>query len=51
MSINPSALLVWVLAALIGYLYNGVDGAVAGAAIALGISLLVTVIDAFWGRS
>jgi tetrahydromethanopterin S-methyltransferase subunit B len=50
MSINPSAVLLWVLAAAIGYLVAGTDGAVWGFVIMCGISTLIAFIDVIFFR-
>lgn len=43
MKVNPAAVLIAVFAALIGYLINGVDGAVWGATIMIGFGLVLSL--------
>lgn len=44
MSINPTALVVWLVAASVGYLINGLEGALMGFAIMASISILLAFI-------
>jgi hypothetical protein len=49
MKINPSALLLWIFCAGVGYLVGGVHAAIVWGVVALGISLLVSLIYALTG--
>ena len=44
MNINPTAILLWVFAALIGYILGDMRGAAIGAASAIGFSVLLDVL-------
>jgi outer membrane lipoprotein SlyB len=45
MSFNPAALVFWAICAGIGFLINGINGAVAGAVIGMIVSVIVSVWD------
>lgn len=44
MSVNPTAIILWALCAIVGHLLGGITGAEIGLAIALGVSLAGSIL-------